>query len=216
MESICRVLMLLRIRVETELAEERTEDHGTTSSQPRRPNRGGFPYDILVTSHYFASVALSVRGWIGAWPGLVDGTGTRPGESGRAGLCDLGGLDSGCRTLTVHTWYKAWGPNNESLINKNAMLQSFISYFYNYLLPPVFGDFGFVNKPIEFAWEKNFMKTVITTLENAAVFLNMVTREIEMIESLNLRDTATAVDQTTLEIKISESGNNIDTTAFTV
>ena len=28
-----------------------------------------------------------------------------------------------------------------------------------------------------------------------------------MIESLNLRDTATAVDQTTLEIKISETGN---------
>ena len=51
---------------------------------------------VRVTSHYFASVALSVRGWVGAWPGLVDGTGTRPGESGRAGLCDLGGLDSGC------------------------------------------------------------------------------------------------------------------------
>ncbi|KAL4583819.1 hypothetical protein LXL04_008403 [Taraxacum kok-saghyz] len=43
-----------------------------------------------VTSHFTASVALSVRGWVGAWPGLVDG------ESGRAGLCDLGGLDSGC------------------------------------------------------------------------------------------------------------------------
>ncbi|KAL4564349.1 hypothetical protein LXL04_028410 [Taraxacum kok-saghyz] len=86
--------MLLSIRVETELAEERTEAHGTTSSQPRRSDRGGFPYDLLVTSHYFASVALSVRGWIGAWPGLVDGTGTRPGESGRAGLYDLGGLDS--------------------------------------------------------------------------------------------------------------------------
>ena len=28
-----------------------------------------------------------------------------------------------------------------------------------------------------------------------------------MIKSLNLRDTATAVDQTTLEIKISETGN---------
>ena len=51
---------------------------------------------VRVTSHYFASVALSVRGWVGAWPGLVDGTRTRPGESGRAGLCDLGGLDSGC------------------------------------------------------------------------------------------------------------------------
>ena len=46
-ESICRVLMLLSIRVETELADERTEDHGTTSSQPRRSDRGGFPYDIL-------------------------------------------------------------------------------------------------------------------------------------------------------------------------
>ncbi|KAL4582397.1 hypothetical protein LXL04_006945 [Taraxacum kok-saghyz] len=83
--------------LQTEIAEERTKDHGTTSSQARRSDRGGFPYDMLVTSHYFASVALSVRGWIGAWPGLVDGTGTRPGESGRAGLCDLGGLDSGCR-----------------------------------------------------------------------------------------------------------------------
>ena len=46
-ENICRVLMLLSICVETELAEERTEDHGTTSSQPRRSDRGGFPYDIL-------------------------------------------------------------------------------------------------------------------------------------------------------------------------
>ncbi|KAL4573258.1 hypothetical protein LXL04_020057 [Taraxacum kok-saghyz] len=26
-----------------------------------------------VTSHFFASVALSVRGWVSAWPGLVDG-----------------------------------------------------------------------------------------------------------------------------------------------
>ena len=49
---------------------------------------------LRITSHFFASVELSVRGWV--WPGLVDGTGTRPGESGRAGLCDLGGLDSGC------------------------------------------------------------------------------------------------------------------------
>ncbi|KAL4573256.1 hypothetical protein LXL04_020055 [Taraxacum kok-saghyz] len=32
--------MLLSIRVETELAEERTEDHITTSSQPRRSDRG--------------------------------------------------------------------------------------------------------------------------------------------------------------------------------
>ncbi|KAL4565797.1 hypothetical protein LXL04_029903 [Taraxacum kok-saghyz] len=31
--------MLLGIRVETELADERTEDHGTTSSQPRRSDR---------------------------------------------------------------------------------------------------------------------------------------------------------------------------------
>ncbi|KAL4587667.1 hypothetical protein LXL04_000539 [Taraxacum kok-saghyz] len=82
-------------KVKAEFTKERTEDYDTTS-QLRRPDRGGFPYDILVTSHYFASVALSVRGWVGAWPGLVDGTGTRPGESGRAGLCDLGGLDSGC------------------------------------------------------------------------------------------------------------------------
>ncbi|KAL4557373.1 hypothetical protein LXL04_035549 [Taraxacum kok-saghyz] len=76
-------------QTQTELAEERTEDHGTTSSHTRRSDRG-------VTSHYFASVALSVRGCVGAWPGLVDGIGTRPGESGRAGLYDLGGLDSGC------------------------------------------------------------------------------------------------------------------------
>ncbi|KAL4554594.1 hypothetical protein LXL04_037188 [Taraxacum kok-saghyz] len=57
-----------RLFSEAKLAEERTEDHGTTSSQLRRSDRGGFPYDILVTSHYFASVALSVRGWVGAWP----------------------------------------------------------------------------------------------------------------------------------------------------
>ncbi|KAL4588085.1 hypothetical protein LXL04_000964 [Taraxacum kok-saghyz] len=89
-------LMLLSIRVETELAKERTEDHGTTSSQPRRSDRGlgyctlcglhVYVLSVRVTSHYFASVALSV----------LDGTGTRPGESGRAGLYDLGGLDSGC------------------------------------------------------------------------------------------------------------------------
>ena len=46
-ESIYRVLMLLSIRVEMELAEERTVDHSTTSSQPRRSDRGGFPYDML-------------------------------------------------------------------------------------------------------------------------------------------------------------------------
>ncbi|KAL4555216.1 hypothetical protein LXL04_037827 [Taraxacum kok-saghyz] len=43
--------MLLSIRVETEFAEERTEDHGTTSSQPRRSDRGGFslrPSDMRV------------------------------------------------------------------------------------------------------------------------------------------------------------------------
>ncbi|KAL4573657.1 hypothetical protein LXL04_020471 [Taraxacum kok-saghyz] len=34
--------LLDRIRVEAELAEERTEDHDTTSSQPRRSNGGGF------------------------------------------------------------------------------------------------------------------------------------------------------------------------------
>ncbi|KAL4564105.1 hypothetical protein LXL04_028157 [Taraxacum kok-saghyz] len=55
-----------------------------------------YDYVSSVTSHYFASVALSVRVWVGAWPGLVDGTGTRPGESGRAGLYDLGRLDTGC------------------------------------------------------------------------------------------------------------------------
>ena len=38
---------------------------------------------VRVTSHYFASVALSVRGWVGAWHGLVDG----------AGLRDLSGWD---------------------------------------------------------------------------------------------------------------------------
>ncbi|KAL4573406.1 hypothetical protein LXL04_020210 [Taraxacum kok-saghyz] len=32
---------------QTELAEERTEDHDTSSSQPRRSDRGGLPYDIL-------------------------------------------------------------------------------------------------------------------------------------------------------------------------
>ena len=41
-ESICRVLMLVSIHVETELAEERTEDHGTNSSQLRRSDRCGF------------------------------------------------------------------------------------------------------------------------------------------------------------------------------
>ena len=37
-----RVLMLLSIFVEVELSEERTKDHDTTSSQPRRSDRGGF------------------------------------------------------------------------------------------------------------------------------------------------------------------------------
>ena len=41
-ESNCRVLMLLSIRVETELAEERTEDVTTFTSQLRRSERGGF------------------------------------------------------------------------------------------------------------------------------------------------------------------------------
>ncbi|KAL4564288.1 hypothetical protein LXL04_028348 [Taraxacum kok-saghyz] len=36
--------MLLSICVETELPEERTEDHGTFTSQLRRSDRGGFPY----------------------------------------------------------------------------------------------------------------------------------------------------------------------------
>ena len=46
-ESFGCILMLLSIRVEAEFAEERTEYHGTTSSQPRRSDRGGFPYDML-------------------------------------------------------------------------------------------------------------------------------------------------------------------------
>ncbi|KAL4574459.1 hypothetical protein LXL04_021291 [Taraxacum kok-saghyz] len=60
---------------EAEFAEERTKDHDTNSSQLRRSDRGGFTlrYIMMVTSHFFASVALSVRGWVGAWPGLVDG-----------------------------------------------------------------------------------------------------------------------------------------------
>ena len=41
-KSIGHVLMLLSIRVEAEFAEERTEDHGTTSSHLRRSDRGGF------------------------------------------------------------------------------------------------------------------------------------------------------------------------------
>ncbi|KAL4575308.1 hypothetical protein LXL04_022150 [Taraxacum kok-saghyz] len=39
--------MLLSIRVETDLAEERTEDHGTSSSQPDVQTEVGLPYDIL-------------------------------------------------------------------------------------------------------------------------------------------------------------------------
>ena len=46
-EYIGRVLMLLSIHVEAELPEERTEDVTTTSSQLRRSDRGGFPYEIL-------------------------------------------------------------------------------------------------------------------------------------------------------------------------
>ncbi|KAL4582227.1 hypothetical protein LXL04_006771 [Taraxacum kok-saghyz] len=108
---IGRILILLSIRVEAEFAEERTEDHGTTSSQPRRSDRGGFPYNIScctlcglhvyvlsvrVTSHYFASVALSVRGcWtVRVYVTLAEGT--RPGESRRCGSYDLSGRDSGC------------------------------------------------------------------------------------------------------------------------
>ena len=44
--------MLLSIRVETELAEERTVDHGTTSSQPRRSDRGGFSLRHIVIYMY--------------------------------------------------------------------------------------------------------------------------------------------------------------------
>ncbi|KAL4581829.1 hypothetical protein LXL04_006361 [Taraxacum kok-saghyz] len=39
--------MLLSIRVEAELAEERTEDHGTTSSQLRRSDRSYVSMGIL-------------------------------------------------------------------------------------------------------------------------------------------------------------------------
>ncbi|KAL4572754.1 hypothetical protein LXL04_019537 [Taraxacum kok-saghyz] len=65
--------MLLSIHVEAEFAEERTVDHGTASSQLRRSDRGGFPYDMIlypvgivwlcVDSYHLtllASVALSV------------------------------------------------------------------------------------------------------------------------------------------------------------
>ncbi|KAL4582996.1 hypothetical protein LXL04_007560 [Taraxacum kok-saghyz] len=45
--TICRVLMLLSIHVETELAGERTEDHGTTSSQLRRSDRGSPRTDCI-------------------------------------------------------------------------------------------------------------------------------------------------------------------------
>ena len=38
----CRVLMLLSIHVETELAEERTEDHGTTFLSRDVQNEVGF------------------------------------------------------------------------------------------------------------------------------------------------------------------------------
>ncbi|KAL4561029.1 hypothetical protein LXL04_033189 [Taraxacum kok-saghyz] len=42
----------------------------TTSPQLRRSDRGiaCLCVSVRVTSHYFASVALSVRGWVGAWP----------------------------------------------------------------------------------------------------------------------------------------------------
>ena len=46
-DNIGRVLMLLSIHVETELAEERTEDHGTTSSSLDDRTEVGVPYDML-------------------------------------------------------------------------------------------------------------------------------------------------------------------------
>ncbi|KAL4580936.1 hypothetical protein LXL04_017142 [Taraxacum kok-saghyz] len=84
---MCRVLMLLSIFVEVELSEERAEDVTITTSQLRRSGRGGFTLRYImmclhdyvrVTSHYFASVALSVRGWVGAWPESSGRSGSAP------------------------------------------------------------------------------------------------------------------------------------------
>ena len=86
--------MLVSIRVVTEIEGSNSGDATTTSAHLRRSDRGGFPYDILycicmitlacvdvgsrllypvglvclcvdmITSHYFAFVALSVRGCV--------------------------------------------------------------------------------------------------------------------------------------------------------
>ena len=53
--------MLFSIRVEAEFTEERTEYHGTTSSQPRRSDRGGFPYDILYCIYMITLVRVGRR-----------------------------------------------------------------------------------------------------------------------------------------------------------
>ncbi|KAL4555709.1 hypothetical protein LXL04_038337 [Taraxacum kok-saghyz] len=96
-KSIDHLLMLLSIRVEAEF----TEDHGTTSSQLRRQDRGGFPYDIdcmlmccLVSPHTTCICCTeSERGCLFAWPESSIGSGSdvtlagraRPGESRQCG-----------------------------------------------------------------------------------------------------------------------------------
>ena len=53
--------MLLSIHVEAVLAEERTEDHGTTSSQLRRSDRGGFTLRyIMMCLHDYDSLVWDV------------------------------------------------------------------------------------------------------------------------------------------------------------
>ncbi|KAL4577326.1 hypothetical protein LXL04_013434 [Taraxacum kok-saghyz] len=42
-----RLLLPISASEDAEFTEERTEDHDTTSSQLRRSDRGGFPYDML-------------------------------------------------------------------------------------------------------------------------------------------------------------------------
>ncbi|KAL4583118.1 hypothetical protein LXL04_007682 [Taraxacum kok-saghyz] len=102
-----RSLTHVHICVVTEIEGSTPGDTtATTSSQLRRSDRGGFPYNILITSHYFASVALSVCVCVCVCklPSLADSAGrvyvtladsARPGESDNAGLYDLSGQDSG-------------------------------------------------------------------------------------------------------------------------
>ncbi|KAL4579862.1 hypothetical protein LXL04_016030 [Taraxacum kok-saghyz] len=59
--------------------------------------------------------------------GRVDGTGTRPGESGREGLYNLGGLDSGC----VEAINTACYVQNQVLVNKQQM-QTPYEILYNH------------------------------------------------------------------------------------